>query len=216
MSPRRPLLTQLDDYVTGHLPDDEASSFEEALFDAVASGGAASRDTPLDAAFFDELHRTLPFAGRFGVIGASVDSAVLTRLEREGHRVHYIECALEHTTVVHPWPDGIDLVLTRLDIDARGYDTLDVEVVRDHDGLLIKTFKDTGCDPLDGRIYALCEEPLARLSMLHQPFPVTCRVVAFRGGERLELGSFRTSPSSHAPSSHAPSSHAPGSGSPGP
>ncbi|HSC86824.1 MAG TPA: hypothetical protein VLC09_06115 [Polyangiaceae bacterium] len=184
-----PWLTQLDDYVTGHMSDEEALTWEDGLF---VSAGDGTDDG--DAAYFDELHRTFPFAGRFGIIAESVNGALLDRLEREGHRIHRVEFELGKDTVLHPWREDIDLVVCHLHIDARDYDTVDVEVIRERDQFHLKTFKDSGFDPVDGNVYALCEEPLARISMLSLPEHIVCRVVGYRDGARLELGDFRAVP----------------------
>ncbi len=67
----------LDDYVTGSMQDADAAAFEEALFDTAARG------VDEDAAYFDELARSMRFIGRHGVIGRSFTRAEVERLSKK-------------------------------------------------------------------------------------------------------------------------------------
>ena len=72
-------------------------------------------------------------------------------------------------------------MVIRLGVDLRAYDGADVEV-ETADGRPIKTFRDVDCDPSDGALYAVCQEPLARIAFGHPR--VLAKVTAIRAAAR--------------------------------
>jgi hypothetical protein len=88
-------------------------------------------------------------------------------------------------------PDDVEIVVTRLGVDVRGFDHVEVEC-QTLAGQPIKTFRDVRCDPETGALYAVCEAPLARLSVLAGP--VVATVTGVRGGQREVIAGFETHP----------------------
>ncbi len=182
MSERHSKLERFDDYVSGTLSEVEAEDFEEALF-------AGEFDE--EALFFDELGRNMRFAARYAPIGQSVSRELVEELRARGVSVHMLEFFPDQPNLVQPWPTGQELIVACLHVDARGYDRIDVRVEQ-ADGTLIKVFHDGGCSAHDGYIYAICEEPLARIAYLAQPEPLVCHVLGERAGVQTELATFST------------------------
>ena len=184
MKDRDELLAALDDYVTGSMQETDAAGFEEALFDDAARGANE------EAAYFDELARSMRFAGRHGVIGRSFSRARVEELART-ERLHLVEIRPGVMNELEPWGDDIKIVVTHLPVDLRDADTADVVVERP-DGRHIKTFRDIGCDPADGSLFAYCEEPLARIALFGGP--TVARVIAERNGKRAQVAEFHVTP----------------------
>jgi hypothetical protein len=174
----------LDDYVTGSMQDHDAAAFEEALFDEAAQGKNE------EAAYFDEIRRSMRFVGRHGIIGRSFTRAQVDELSRK-ERMHIVELSLDRTNELEPWGDDIEVVVTHVPVDLRGTDTADVVVERP-DGTHIKTFRDIGYDPADGSLFAYCEAPLARIALFSGP--TVTRVIAERDGKRSQVAVFHASP----------------------
>jgi hypothetical protein len=184
MNARDARFAALDDYVTGSMQDADAAAFEEALFDDAARGANE------DAAYFDELARSMRFIGRHGVIGRSFTRVEVERLSKK-ERMLILELDAKKPMELEPWGDDIDVVVTHLPVDLRGADTADVVVERP-DGTHIKTFRDIGCDPADGSLFAYCEAPLARIALMSGP--TVTRVIAERDGKRSQVAEFHVSP----------------------
>jgi hypothetical protein len=184
MNARDARVAALDDYVTGSMQEHDASAFEEALFDDAARGANE------DAAYFDELARSMRFVGRHGVIGRSFTRAEVDRLAQV-ERMHILELDAAQPMGLVPWGDDVDVVVTHLPVDLRGADLVDVVVERP-DGAHIKTFRDVGFDPADGSVFAYCEAPLARIALMSGP--TVTRVIAERGGKRAQVAEFHVTP----------------------
>jgi hypothetical protein len=185
MSASQKRLSALDDYVSGLMPESEAEDFEQALFADAASGEVA------DATFFDDVARLTRFIGRHGVIGSSFTRTQIDALAKDV-RMFVFELSPDTAHRLEPIPEDVDIVVTHLNVDLRGFDSVDVEVERP-DGSHVKTFHDVGCDPSDGSIFAWCEAPLARLALFSGP-SVT-RVFGTQSGERKEVASYTVTPS---------------------
>jgi hypothetical protein len=174
-------LAALDDYVTGQMRDEEAARFEEALFDAPDD----------DAVFADELARLVTIMARSPAWDGGRRRHV-DELRAAGLNVHYRDLGPAGAPAsLEAWEAGTQVVVIRLGVDLRGYDAADVEV-ETADGRPIKTFRDVSPDPDDGAIYAVCQEPLARLLFRQQR--IVSRVVATRGGRRETVAVFDVTP----------------------
>jgi hypothetical protein len=167
-------LRALDDYQSGAMSDAEAEAFEEALFDGE---GAA------EAAFVDRVARLsawLVDRGTFflGHTRGEVEALLQT------HRCTVVDCGSGGFTRVRA-PRSAELFITKLTIDLRGVERVDVESYVEGYGL-VKTMRDIRFDPADGALYGVCEAPLAHLSFGHGQ-PVRSKIVGIRDGERRVL-----------------------------
>lgn len=180
MSAAADRLAALDDYVSGHMPDDEAARFEEGLF-------AAADD---DAVFVDEVARMVTVMAGSGLWEGG-RKAHADALRAAGLNVHYVDIGSGGVVPFPMWPAGTQIVITRLALDVRGYDSVDVEV-ETADGRPIKTFRDASCDPTDGALYAVCQEPLARIAFSVRR--TISKVVGVRGGRRETIATYDLRP----------------------
>jgi hypothetical protein len=185
MTARSDSLSRLDDYVNGILSDEEAADFEAALFDDVARGEDA------DAVFLAGLVQNAQFLAARGNFGLARRRAEIEELVARGPSVHYIDLGSGGPVKVSPWGPSTELVVFCTKVDLRGYEDIDFEVERP-DGTPIKTFRDVSYDPDDGHVYAVCEEPLARLSFGQGQ--VTLRVKATQAGARREVTTIQVHP----------------------
>jgi hypothetical protein len=169
----------LDDYVSGDMPDADVAGFEEELFAAAAAGRAA------EAEFVDQFvqlgrHLTLRAGFDMGSTRARVDELIAAGLNVQ---ILEPESAADGSHAFPPIREDAELVVTVIPFDVRGYDSLEVAIERP-DGSPLKTFRDVSCDPETGYLYALCEAPLARLSVHRH---VVARIFGKRGRDRHEL-----------------------------
>jgi hypothetical protein len=179
-----PSLTELDDYLSGFMPDETATGFEEELFALSAAGETASAD------FVDRL-------GRFGRylqarVGLAMGSsrAQVDRILASGLKVEYAELPPNVPIRAARIPDDTEIVISRLDVDLRGYSDIQVNIERP-DGTLLKTFRDVECAPEDGALYAVCEATLARMAYsVH----TIARISATRDGRREQVATLETLP----------------------
>jgi hypothetical protein len=161
-------LTLLDDYLSTAMPDAQAAAFEDALF-AEAAAGRAPELGYLDA-FFEQARW---FASRGGFSSGATAELIAELRKQPG--VHYID--VERNTEVSAWPADTKFVVYRLDVDLRGYENIDVELVTPG-GEHRKWFRDVSYDPSDGALYGACDAPLAATSFRHEP--LIARVEASR------------------------------------
>ncbi|HVJ16950.1 MAG TPA: hypothetical protein VM686_16025 [Polyangiaceae bacterium] len=165
-------LGRVDDYASGQMHDAQAAAFEEQLFDAAATG------TETDAAFLHELARLSTWLTRRGLFNVGSTRAQVDAILRSGHRTHMLELSAKDSMNELPrWSDDIEIVITRVDVDLRGYEDVDI-VLESPSGEAIKTFRDVTYDPAEGAIYGVCEEPLARIAFSRGH--VVSRVTAVR------------------------------------
>jgi len=175
----------LDAYQSGGMSDADAQAFEEELFASAASGIAT------EAAFVDHVTRIgqhLEPRGGFdiGSTRARVDSLIA-----QGLRVQILVPA-DLTAKVLQLPrieDDVDIVVTHLPLDVRGYDSVNVHVEK-ADGTYLKTFREISWDPDSGNLYAVCEAPLARISA--QVGRVRTRIIGTRDGAEHHIATFET------------------------
>jgi hypothetical protein len=177
-------LTELDDYLSGFMPDDAAASFEESLFTAAAAGEAS------DLGLVDRV-------GQFGRylrdrVGLAMGSsrALVDRILASGLKVEYTELLPNVPIRGVRIADDTEIVISRLDVDLRGYTDILVHIERP-DGTLLKTFRDVEYAPEDGALYAVCEATLARMA---QAVHTIARITATRGGKREHVATLETLP----------------------
>ena len=179
--PDRATLDRTDDYVSGHMNDAEAAAFEDALF-------AAPEIAP-EAAFVDRLARLLAVFDALGGFANGGTRAQVDALRAAGARVHFVDLGGGGVPVTFPsWDAGTDIVVARLGVDLRGHGPVDVEVEA-ADGRPIKTFRDVACDPTDGALYAICQEPLARLAFGRGS--TVARIIETQAGRRETVAVFQ-------------------------
>lgn len=180
-------LGALDDYLSGHLSDEVALEFEERLFEAAAEGAAP------ELVYLDGLIRATEFMGRLGGFAGGATRAQVDAILASGAPVHCVELGSGGKVSVPPWPEETKVVIAHLSVNVLDYENVDVDVTS-VDGKKIKTFRDV--QPAeDGSLYAVCEEPLARISFRRG------RVIAKITGEkrgskgpRVLIAEFETGP----------------------
>ena len=187
MSDAREPLSLLDDYVSGHLSDEGALEFEEQLFEAAAAGQAP------DLVYFDGLLRSADFVCRIGGFAGGATRAQVDAVLASGIKVHYFDLGTGGRVEVPSWPAGTQIVIIRLAVNVLDYEDIDVDVLTP-EGVKIKTFRDA--QPAeDGSLYAVCEEPLARMSF--QRGRVISRITGEKkgvSGSRVLIAEFDTIP----------------------
>jgi hypothetical protein len=187
MSSAREDLLLLDDYLSGHLDDEGASEFEEQLFEAAANGQAP------ELVYLDGLIRWADFVCRIGGFAGGATRAQVDAVIASGLPVHYFDLGAGGRVAVPPWPEETKIVIIRLAVNVLGYENIDVDVTT-FEGQKIKTFRDV--QPAeDGSLYAVCEEPLARISF--QRGRVISRIIGEKkgaSGARELIAEFDTSP----------------------
>lgn len=177
-------LTELDDYVSGYMSDEAALGFEDDLFATAAAGEATAPE------FLDHI-------GRFGRylkerVGLAMGSsrAFVDQLRGSGLNVQYSELTPGTPVRSAPIADDTDIVISRVDVDLRGYSDIEVAIELP-DGTPLKTFRDVECDPGDGALYAVCEATLARMALsVH----TVARISATRDGKRIAVAALETLP----------------------
>ncbi len=180
-------LALLDDYLSGHLSDENASALEEQLFEAAAEGRAP------ELAYLDGLIRWADFVCRIGGFAGGATRAQVDAVLASGIPAHYFDMGSGGRVAIPPWPEATKIVIFRLAVDVLDYENIDVDVTT-FAGEKIKTFRDV--QPAeDGSLYAVCEEPLARMSF--QRGRVIARIVGEKKGApgaRALIAEFDTGP----------------------
>jgi hypothetical protein len=176
-SPKDARLEGVDDYTAGIMTDDEAAAFEETLFADAASGHAATAHA---LAFTGRLARAITRLHDRPGISIPVRKETFEELRRTTPNVAYFDVHAGGVTQVPTWPASTELVFYRVGVDLRGFDEADV-VVTSTEGAPIKVFRDVQWDPSDGALYAVCDEPLARMSF---GLGFLARVEAVKDGRR--------------------------------
>jgi hypothetical protein len=195
-APAEPL-QRLDDYAGGDMPDAEASAFEEELFAAAAEvdpppGLTVSDGLASTAAYLDRLTRMVIAARDAGMIASGATRAQIDALLASPLPVHFVDLGSGGEKVFDPWDrDKVKVVVTRLALDLRGWQDIDVEVTA-ADGTPVKTFRDVTCAPEDGALYAVCHEPLARIAFSRGRS--ISRVIATRDGKRETVAVYDVRP----------------------
>jgi hypothetical protein len=125
-------------------------------------------------------------------LALGVSRARVDELLRSGLKVHYFDAGTPDGVVEVPgWDAGIDLVITRIGVDTRGFDSVDLEILS-LDGTLLKTIRDVQGDPHEGAVYAVCEAPLAVLAL--RTGATRTRFIGMRAGRRETITVFEARP----------------------
>jgi hypothetical protein len=176
-------LARLDDYVTGIMPEEAADVFEQELFSAAAESRAS------EAEFVDHFSLLGAYLAARGGLDGGTTRERIDQLRAAGLRVQFTTPQPSLDAKLPPVDPDADLYVTRLDLDVRGYDHIEIQVYK-ADGTHVKTFLDVRGDPEDGRIYVVCEAPLARLAL--KIGPIVTHISGIRDGRRQELARFQS------------------------
>ena len=182
MSAARPHLDELDDYASGAMSDEDARAFEEEIFATAPSNEALQ--------FLDRTVRTASTLFRRGGWSIGSTRAEVDHLLATNPRAKFVDLG-ESSGIksLEPWGTGYEYIAFRLGVDLRGCTSVDVEVEDPAIGPL-KVFRDVNYDPNDLALYAVCEEPLARLAWGRAR--VITRIIGDRAGRRETLATFET------------------------
>jgi hypothetical protein len=183
---------QLDDYVSGHMNDGDAASFEAELF--AAAGDAPAAGLAAEGSFVDDLIRMTALYVSHGGLVDGATRAHVDALYASGARVHYVDLTPRPDGQPIPfpaWGPNIDVVVARIGVDLRGHGLVDVENFT-ADGRPIKTFRDVACDPADGAFYAICQERLAQLAFGRGR--VIAHFISKQGGKRERVATLDVLP----------------------
>jgi hypothetical protein len=185
-----PRLARADDYVSGHMDEAEATAFEDDLF--AAFGGDESEDEVVAAAsFVESATRLLGTLQGFAELLEGATRAHVDQLRATGARIHFFELGAGVPVSLPSWGKDVDIVVARLNVDLRAHGLVDVEV-ETADGRPVKTFREVACDPTDGALYAICQEPLARLAFTRGR--TISRVISTKSGHRETVAVFDVNP----------------------
>jgi hypothetical protein len=165
-------LSALDDYVSGHMPDDEADAFEAALFDAAGEDG--------DSAFLAELARVAALLVAHGTWESGATRAQVDAMLARGD-VALIDLDVPGEREV---PRSAAQVVFKVSVPLHDVDRLDIEFEVPGHGVF-KTLRDLAFDRADGAIFIVCEAALNEASARVRAIS---RLIAYRGGERVALG----------------------------
>lgn len=178
-------LELLDDYASGHMSDEGAAAFEEAMFTAPEEE---------DLRFFDRAHLLMGWLASIGALTGGATAQDIEALRAKGLRVHVVELAGGGggTVEVEPWGEDVQVVVFHTTTDLRGFEEVEVEV-QNPDGAPIKTFRGVQCDPTNGNIYAVCAPPLAM--MAYGKKRRISRITGVRDGKRETIAVYDSAPS---------------------
>lgn len=177
-------LTLLDDYLSGAMSDGPAAEFEERLFSDAAAGRAP------ELGYLDSLFSQAQWFASRGGFSSGATAEQIAEL-RTLPNVHYID--VEADTQVDPWPADTKFVVYRLDVDLRGYESIDVEVVTPG-GEHRKWFRDVAYDPSDGALYGACDAPLAAYTFRHEPLIARVQASRSESGRREIVAELSVTP----------------------
>lgn len=178
-------LDRLDDYANGILSDADAEAFEAQLFAAAQAGEAP------EAQFLQRLTEDLTWLKRRGQLVPSHTRESIRALRAGGERIHYTDLGSGGSVEVPLWPPDTERVIFHLRVDLRGYEQVEVEA-RLANGASVTTFRDCQHDAEDGNAYAVCLEPVARMSL--GSLELHWRVTGMRGGKRELITTYDTRP----------------------
>lgn len=184
-------LGRVDDYVSGHLDDAEAAAFEDELFAAAGGDHAADDEGVAAASFVDRATRLMGTLQGFAELLEGATRAHVDQLRATGARVHFFELGAGVPVDLPKWGTDVDIVVARLNVDLRAHGLVDVEV-ETADGRPVKTFREVTCDPADGALYAICQEPLARLAFTRGR--TISRIISTKSGRREIVAVFDVNP----------------------
>jgi len=175
---------ELDDYLHGGMPDADAEQLEERLFAAAAIG------EDHDPQFLDNLQRRATWLAAEGQFGESYTGAEVAALLARETNIHRIDLTSSGDVELTMWKPDTKRVVVHLEVDLREYEQVEVAAYTPGVSEAIMTFRGVQCDPVDGSIYAVCMEPLARMALtagkLHW------KVTGQRSGQREQVAEYAT------------------------
>ncbi|MBX5480449.1 MAG: hypothetical protein IRZ16_01175 [Myxococcaceae bacterium] len=174
-------LEQLDDYVSRAMSDADAEAFEEALFDAAATG-----DAP-ELRFVDALRRGLGDLARRGTIHITLLLSEAEQFQRTSPmRVRMVDL---DDYQGDPFDDvaAIDIGLVRYNVPLEGVKRVDVEFGTERTPTLY-TIPEVRFDAANNCVVMCCE---AELMMATLRANAIVRLFAVDGDERRLLREFR-------------------------
>lgn len=172
MNPVRQSLAGLDDYVSGHMSDDDAAGFEEALFEAAGSPEVASAD---------RLIRLLVRAGTSGAFDPWTSRREVEAWRAAGRRVALLEVG-DRGVATEESLEGVELVVSRIPLEVAGIASVDAEISLPGVGV-VKTIRDVKVDATDNAVYACCD--VALYELVRQAPSVTSLVAVVDGKRQV-------------------------------
>jgi hypothetical protein len=148
-------------------------------------GGTAWRTGFLDQ-LFEQAQWFVPRSG-FTSGATAAQIAELRKLPQ----VHYID--VEADTQVGAWPPDTKYVVYRLNVDLRGYEHIDVQVLTP-EGEHRKWFREVTYDPKDGALYGLCDVPIAAATFRYEPLIARIHASRSATGPREVVAQLRVTP----------------------
>ncbi len=151
-------LLDLDAYVTGELPDGAADALEEAMFDAPDDA---------DVAVLDRIARHGAHLAAHGTFDMGITRADFEARIARGDSMHVSIAGPPNGGDAEPRSTSVSeskaFTVTVLETGITGLERIDAEIeMLDHGTTM--TIRDAVIDPVDGRVYSLCERPLAMIA----------------------------------------------------
>jgi hypothetical protein len=151
-------LLELDAYVTGELSDTAADALEEAMFDA---------PDDLDVAVLDRIARHGHHLAVHGTFDMGITRADFEARIARGESMHVSIAGAPNGGDAEPRKTSVSeskaFTVTVLETGITGHERIDAEIDMIDVGTKM-TIRDGVIDPVDGRIYSLCERPLAMIA----------------------------------------------------
>ena len=182
MSKQDERLQLLDDYLSGTLAGDEASHFEEQLFEAAAAGNAG------EAVFVEKLQTKAEWLAKQKQFGEAHTRASVEETLGSGRPIFMVDLGAGGEIPMPAWPTGTEVVIFELRVDMRSYEQVGIAHVGP-DGSEIITFRDVTCDPDSGHIFGSCMASVAALA--YSRLPVTMHITGARDGKRHEVATVK-------------------------
>jgi hypothetical protein len=175
---------ELDDYLHGGMPDTDAEQLEERLFAAAAVGEDS------DPQFLDNLQRPATWLAAEGQFGESYTRAAVEALLARESNIHRIDLASSGDVELAMWKPGTKRIVVHLEVDLREYEQVEITAHTPGVGEAIMTFRGVQPDPVDGGIYAVCMEPVARMALTSGK--LHWKVTGQRSGKREQVAEYAT------------------------
>jgi hypothetical protein len=145
-------ILDIDAYVTGELTGEAADAFEDSMF--------AEPDHP-DLAVLDRIARHGAVLVAHGTWDMGATREQIDKLVADGHSVQIVDIGPPGTGEIAIGRSA-EFIVTILPIGTTAHALVDVDITLVAYGVT-KTIKDARVQP-DGKLYGLCERPLAELA----------------------------------------------------
>ncbi len=149
-------LAQLEDYVRGHQPEEQAEDYELDLFQRALAGQAP------ELQFRSRVAATVRSLGERGTLNLYLTRAEVDQLLASKLSVAFLEYDPQ-TLGQFEIPADAEVLVTKVPLDLRDVTEVEVEVVAE-DGRTVKRMPDVAFDAEAGAFYACCEAELARVA----------------------------------------------------